>query len=62
LDAVTNSEFTELTRPRMSSGVSSWISVMRMTTLVMSAAPRMASKAIESTNDRDNAKAMMATP
>ena len=62
LDAMTNSEFTALTRPRMSSGVSSWISVMRMTTLIMSAAPSTASSAIDRMNERDSAKTMIAMP
>ena len=61
-DALTNSELTALTRPRMSSGVSSWISVMRITTLVMSAVPSIASNAIESKNDCDSANTMIATP
>ena len=62
LDAVTNSEFTALIRPRISSGDSNWISVMRMTTLIMSAEPSMHSSAIDSTNQCDSAKAIIATP
>ena len=59
-DAMTNSEFTALTRPRMSSVVSSWIRVMRITTLIMSAEPSTASSAIDSRNQCDSAKTMMA--
>ena len=61
-DAVTNSEFTALMRPRVSSGVWSWISVMRITTLTMSDMPSVASAAIDSTNDSDSANTTMARP
>ena len=49
-----NSPFTALTRPRMASGVSSWTSVWRTTTLTMSAAPETASAAIDSQNTVDS--------
>jgi len=43
-------EFTALTRPRMSSGVSSCTSVWRTTMLTMSAQPPIASMTSESQN------------
>ena len=57
-----NSELTAVTRPRISSGVSSCISVTRMTTLMASAPPMIASAAHASQNDPDNANTMVATP
>ena len=38
-DAPMKSRFTALTRPRSSSGVESWMAVLRMTTLTWSATP-----------------------
>ncbi len=62
LDVPVNSEFTALTRPRMSSGVSICTSVKRITTLTASDAPSTASAAIDSRNDVDSANTMVAMP
>src|SRR5690606_18528285 len=50
------------TRPRIASGVLSWISELRTNTEIMSAAPSSASKAIDSAKLRDSAKATVAAP
>jgi hypothetical protein len=57
-----NTEFTALTRPRISSGVSTCTSVIRITTLTMSAPPLTASAASESGNECDIPKARIARP
>ncbi|MCY1433958.1 hypothetical protein D9M71_500000 [compost metagenome] len=57
-----NSPFTALTRPRISSGVSSCTKAPRITMLIMSAAPSTASTASENQNEVDRPKAMVATP
>ena len=61
-DMLTNSELTALTRPRMSSGVSICTSVIRITTLTESAAPRTASASIDSQNELDRPNTMVAMP
>ena len=62
LEAPMNVEFTALTRPRISSGVSSWTSVWRITTLTMSAAPLSASAASDRTKSVDSANPSIARP
>jgi hypothetical protein len=55
-------ELTALTRPRMSSGVSSCTRVWRMTTLTMSAAPPTASISSDSQKWVDRPKTMVLSP
>ena len=55
-----NKEFTALTRPRIMSGVSTWINVCRMTTLTMSATPSTTSTAMAIKKDDDSANVMVA--
>lgn len=55
-------ELKALTRPRMSSGVSSWTSVWRMTMLTMSAAPVAASAANDVAKLLDAPKTTVAMP
>ena len=62
LDAPMNTESTALTRPRIASGVSSWIIVWRTTTLTMSAAPVTHSAASDSANEVDRPKTSVARP
>ena len=57
-----NTPFTALTRPRMSSGVSSCTSVCRTTTLTMSAPPLTASATSESVKSRENPKTTIDAP
>jgi hypothetical protein len=57
-----NNPFTALTRPRISSGVSSCTKDARITMLIMSAAPSTTSTASENQNEVDRPKAMVATP
>ena len=57
-----NRELTAPTRPRMSSGVASWTSEMRITTLTMSAAPITAKSPIDSQIECDSANTMVARP
>ena len=57
-----NTEFTALTRPRISSGVCNCTSDVRITTLTMSDAPSSASVAIESGNDEESANTIVAPP
>ncbi len=61
-EAPMNRPFTALTRPRISSGVSSCTKAPRMTMLTMSAAPSTTSTPRESQNDVDRPKAMVVTP
>ena len=53
---------TALTRPRISSGVSSCTSVWRTTTLTMSTAPLMNSATIDSQNQCERPNTMVVTP
>ena len=62
LEATMKTLFTAETRPRMSSGVSIWISVWRTTTLMLSRAPITNMAASESQKFRDNPKTIVATP
>ncbi len=55
-------ELTALTRPRISSGVSSCTSDWRMTTLIMSAAPVTTSATSESANEVERPNASVAAP
>jgi len=58
-------ELTALTRPRISSGVSSWTSDWRMTTLTMSAPPETTSATSatsESTKEVDRPNTIVAAP
>ena len=57
-----NTMLTALTRPRISSGVLSWIMVERTMTLIVSAAPTRKSMISESVNDRDRPKATVKAP
>jgi len=57
-----NSMDTEDTRPRMWSGVASWIRVWRMLTLIMSAAPPMKRTAPDSQTLVDRPKVRVQTP
>ena len=57
-----NTEATALTRPRIASGVSSWIIVWRTTTLTMSAAPVTHSASIDSANEVDSPNTSVARP
>src|SRR5262249_18221415 len=61
-DEPMNTELTALTRPRISSGVCSWTSDDRITTLTMSDAPSSTSAASESGSDAETAKTIVATP
>jgi hypothetical protein len=61
-DAPMNSALTLVTRPRSSSGVVSWIAVLRITTLTPSAAPAMAYATIASGTVRAKPNAIMARP
>lgn len=61
-EAPMNRPFTALTRPRISSGVSSCTKAPRMTMLTMSAAPSTTSTPRDSQNDFDRPKAMVARP
>src|SRR5207247_10135127 len=61
-DAPMNIELTADTRPRIASGVRSWTSDCRTTTLTISAAPRTTSAESDSANERDNPNTMVATP
>ena len=62
LEVPTNSMCTALTRPRMSSGVPSCTMVERTHTLIMSAAPMIASAAIDSAKLVERPKASTAAP
>jgi len=62
LDAPMKMELTAATRPRMSSGVSSCVSVCRVTTLMLSAAPVKARASIDSHTDCDRPNTMVARP
>ena len=53
---------TALTRPRIASGVSSWTSVWRITTLTMSAPPLTASATIDNMKSCDSPNTMIAIP
>ena len=53
---------TAVTRPRISSGVASCVSVARMITLIMSLAPSRKSAISEMVRLRDSPKAMVAVP
>ena len=55
-------EFTAETRPRMASGVSSCTRVLRVTTLMQSAAPATASAAIDNQNDSESPNTTVAIP
>ncbi|MNF95249.1 hypothetical protein D3C84_779910 [compost metagenome] len=57
-----NRPLTALTRPRISSGVSSCTKDARITMLIMSAAPNTTSTASENQNEVDRPNAMVATP
>src|SRR5208337_3772707 len=61
-DAPTKSRLTALTRPRIASGVASWVRVVRTYTLTMSEAPRTNSAAIESTKFFERPKTIVAIP
>ena len=54
--------FTADTRPRSSSGVWSWTTVWRITTLTLSSAPATTSAASDSQNHVDSPKTMIASP
>ena len=54
--------FTAATRPRISSGVSACTMVWRMTTLIWSAAPLMASISMETISVPDRPKPTMESP
>src|SRR5260370_18539395 len=60
--APTKSLFTALTRPRIASGVASWVRVARTYTLTMSDAPSTNSAAIESAKLCDNPETILANP
>src|SRR5262249_22768371 len=62
LDVPMNSELTALTRPRMASGVSSWITGCLITTLSMSDAPITTSMAIDKMNEVDSPNRTVANP
>src|ERR1017187_2531531 len=62
LDAPIKTTFTALTRPRISSGVESWMSVWRTITLTMSHAPISANAASERASLRDKPKITVKTP
>src|ERR1700730_6784292 len=62
LDAPIKSEFTALTRPRISSGVASWIKVTRTYTLTMSEAPSNASATTDSVKSVESPNTIVATP
>ena len=62
LEALMNRKFTAPTRPRISSGVASWTSEKRITTLTISAAPRIASASTDSHIHCDSANTTVATP
>src|SRR4249920_1962413 len=57
-----NNELTALTRPRIASGVSSWITGCLITTLSMSDAPITVSMTIEKMNEFDSPNRMVANP
>ncbi len=57
-----NSMDTALTRPRMVSGVDSWIRLPRTFTLTMSEAPSTNSASSDSGNQVDRPNTMVATP
>ena len=61
-DPPMNTELTALTRPRISSGVSSCTSDWRITTLTMSAAPTTTNATSDSANDVDNPNTNVAAP
>src|SRR6185312_2951506 len=61
-DVSMNTPFTADTRPRIASGVRSWTSVWRTTTLMLSNPPASSKSPIESANDRDNPKPIVAAP
>ena len=61
-DAPMNTAFTALTRPRMWSGVSSWMSMWRMNTLTSSAPPSTASATIDSAKFEDSPNTAVAAP
>ena len=62
LDAPMKMELTAATRPRMSSGVSSWSSVIRVTTLTLSAAPVTMRAPMESAILVERPKTKLAIP
>lgn len=62
LEELMNMELTELTRPRMSSGVVSCRMVPRTTTLMPSSMPAITSAANDIQNKSDRPKAIMQTP
>ena len=51
-----------LTRPRMWSGVASWVEVPRTTTLTMSQAPASSKAASDSGKERERPKTMVKIP
>src|SRR3954447_15721715 len=53
---------TAVTRPRIESGVNSWSTVWRITTLILSAAPKTKSAANDTANDFVIAKIIVAMP
>jgi hypothetical protein len=61
-DAPMKMLFTAPTRPRSSSGVRIWTSVLRTTTLTLSAAPSTRSAASDSGNDFESPKTIVARP
>ena len=61
-DEPMKTRFTADTRPRSSSGVSSWTTVWRITTLTLSSAPATKSAASESQNHVESPKTMIASP
>jgi hypothetical protein len=61
-DAPMNNPLTEVTRPRIASGVASCTSVMRITTLIMSDAPSTASAASATTKEPASANTMVEMP
>src|SRR6476660_8087165 len=53
---------TAVTRPRIESGVNSWSTVCRITTLMLSAAPKIKSAANDTGNDLDTPKIIVEIP
>ena len=61
-DVPMNSELTAATRPRIGSGVVTWMSVWRTTELIMSPAPTSISDPIESATFSDRPNTIVIAP